>query len=119
MELRLDSRPLQEAVSQVTELLKNRRLVAVFGDRLALISFTLMEPVRLSVVGAATTEDEGFEQLRTQPDLLICSSDLETGYGINLLRRVKLELPTCQMLIVLMGKPRHRCRRRCRPLLMA
>ena len=103
MELRLDSRPLQEAVSQVTELLKNRRLVAVFGDRLALISFTLMEPVRLSVVGAATTEDEGFELvLRTHPDLLICSSDLETGYGINLLRRVKLELPTCQMLIVLM-----------------
>ena len=27
--------------------------------------------------------------------------DLETGYGMNLLRRVKAELPTCQLLIVL------------------
>ena len=39
--------------------------------------------------------------LRTQPDLLICSSDLETGYGPVLLKRVKAELPTCQLLIVL------------------
>ena len=39
--------------------------------------------------------------LRHKPSLLICSSDLETGYGMNLLRRVKTELPTCQLLIVL------------------
>ena len=39
--------------------------------------------------------------LRHKPSLLICSSDLETGYGMNLLRRVKAELPTCQLLIVL------------------
>ena len=39
--------------------------------------------------------------LLTQPDLLICSSDLETGYGPVLLNRVKAELPTCQLLIVL------------------
>ena len=39
--------------------------------------------------------------LRHQPSLLICTSDLETGYGMNLLRRVKAELPTCQLLIVL------------------
>ena len=102
MELRLDSRPLQKALDQATELLRDRRLVVVFGDRLTLISFALMEPVRSPLLAAATTEDEGFELvLRTQPDLLICSSDLETGYGINLLRRVKLELPTCQLLIVL------------------
>ena len=54
------------------------------------------------MVGAATTEDGGFELvLRHKPSLLICSSDLETGYGMNLLRRVKAELPTCQLLIVL------------------
>ena len=103
MELRLDSRPLQEAFSQATELLKDRRIVVVFGDRLALVAFSLIEPVRSSLLGAATTEEEGFELvLRTKPDLLICSSDLETGYGINLLRRVKVELPTCQLLIVLL-----------------
>ena len=54
------------------------------------------------MVGAATTEDEGFELvLRHKPSLLICTSDLETGYGMNLPRRVKAELPTCQLLIVL------------------
>lgn len=102
MELRLDSRANQEAIAQASELLKERRIVVVFGDRLALISFVLVDAIASSLVGAATTEDEGFELvLRTQPDLLICSSDLESGYVINLLRRVKAELPTCQLLIVL------------------
>ena len=102
MELRLDSRVNQEAIAQASELLKDRRIVVVFGDRLSLISFALVDAINPSLVGAATTEEEGFELvLRTQPDLLICSSDLESGYGINLLRRVKAELPTCQLLIVL------------------
>lgn len=102
MELRLDSRALQEAVAQATQLLQDRRLVAVFGDRLTLMSFCVAEPIRSSLVGAATTEDEGFELVkRTQPDLLICSADLETGYGPDLLRRVKAERPSCQLLIVL------------------
>ena len=39
--------------------------------------------------------------LRHKPSLLICSSDPETGHGMNLLRRVKAELSTCQFLIVL------------------
>ena len=45
--------------------------------------------------------------LRTKPDLLICSSDLEIGYGVNLLRREKEELPTCQLLIVLVRETRE------------
>ena len=53
-------------------------------------------------MGAATTEDEGFELVMSrQPDLLICSSDLEVGYGLNLLKRVKTARPTCLLLIVL------------------
>ena len=39
--------------------------------------------------------------LRHKPSLLICSSDLEIGYGMNLLRWMKAELPSCQLLIVL------------------
>ena len=55
------------------------------------------------VPGAATTEEEGFELvLRHKPSLLICTSDLDTGYGMNLLRRVKAELPACQLLICLL-----------------
>ena len=102
MELRLDSRSTQEAIAQAAELLEHRRLVLVFGDRLTLSALAIAEPIQPSLVGAATTEDEGVELvLRTQPDLLICSSDLETGYGPVLLKRVKAELPTCQLLIVL------------------
>ena len=102
MELRLDSRVLQDAIAEARELLRDRRLVVVFGDRLSLMSFCFAEPIRSSLVGAATTENEGFELVqRTQPDLLICSSDLETGYGPDLLRRVKAARPGCQLLIVL------------------
>ena len=81
---------------------KTQRVVACCGDRLTWACLCLAEPIRHAVVGAATTEDEGFELvLRHKPSLLICTSDLETGYGMNLLRRVKAELPTCQLLIVL------------------
>ena len=108
MELRLDSCSIQQALAQSSQLLKDRRLVVVFGDRLSLTSFALAEPIRSSLVGAATTEDEGVELvLRTKPDLLICSSVLEIGYGVNLLRRVKEELSTCQLLIVLVRETRE------------
>ena len=77
-------------------------MVLVFGDRLTLSALAITEPIQPSLVGAATTENEAVELvLRTQPDLLICSSDLETGYGPVLLKRVKAELPTCQLLSVL------------------
>ena len=33
--------------------------------------------------------------------MLICSSDLESGYGIDLLRRVKREWPSCKLMILL------------------
>lgn len=53
-------------------------------------------------LGAATTEDEGFALVQNnRPDLLICREDLETGYGLNLLKRVRSAVPNCQMLIVL------------------
>ena len=102
MELRLESRALHEAIEATAEFFKTQRVVACCGDRLTLTCLCLAEPIRRAVVGAATTEEEGFELvLRHKPSLLICSSDLETGYGMNLLRRVKAELPTCQLLIVL------------------
>ena len=59
MELRINSRALQDAVARARHLLEDRRLVVVFGDRLTLMSFCVAEPIRPSLVGAATTEDEG------------------------------------------------------------
>lgn len=102
MELRLESRALRDAQERSAELFQGQRVVACMGDRFALSCLCLAEPIRRSMVGAATTEDEGLELvLRTRPSLLICSSDLESGYGIDLIRRVKAELPTCQRLILL------------------
>ena len=102
MELLLDSRILKGAVEQAAQLLQSRRIVVCMGDRLALMCLCLTEPIRPVVLGAATTEDEGFELVRrTKPDLLICSSDLETGYGIDLIKKVHAESPSCQSLIVL------------------
>ena len=102
MELRLDSRGLHQAIDDAARFFQNQRLVACCGDRFTLTCLCLTEPIRRSVVGAATTEDEGFDLvLRSRPSLLICTEDLESGYGMNLLRRVKAELPDCQLLIVL------------------
>ena len=102
MELRLESRTVNQAIDKVAKFFEQQRVVACIGDRFALSCLCLAEPIRRSVVGAATTEAEGFELvLRTRPSLLICSSDLESGYGIDLIRRVKAELPTCQRLILL------------------
>ena len=102
MELRLESRTVNQAIDEVAQFFEQQRVVACLGDRFALSCLCLAEPIRRSVVGAATTEAEGFELvLRTRPSLLICSSDLESGYGIDLIRRVKAELPTCQRLILL------------------
>ncbi|WP_392351088.1 LuxR C-terminal-related transcriptional regulator [Parasynechococcus sp.] len=101
MELPIES-GFHGALKQVERLLAQRRVVAVMGDRLTLCSFVLAEPVRPSLIGAATTEDEGFALVQNnRPDLLICSEDLETGYGLNLLKRVRSAVPNCQMLIVL------------------
>lgn len=102
MELRLESRAIKGAIDQARVLLQHRRVVACMGDRLALMCLCLTEPIRPVMLGAATTEEEGFALVqRCKPDLLICSSDLETGYGINLIKRVHAVAPSCQRLIVL------------------
>ena len=93
---------MRDGIDATAQFFKTQRMVACCGDRLTLTCLCMAEPIRRAVVGAATTEEEGFELvLRHKPSLLICTSDLETGYGMNLLRRVKAELLACQLLIVL------------------
>ena len=104
MELRLESRALNSAIEATAEFFKSQRVVACCGDRLTLTCLCLAEPIRRAVVGAATTEEEGFELvLRHKPSLLICTSDLETGYGMNLLRRGEAGPPPCPILVGLGG----------------
>ena len=102
MELRLESRTMHQALDAVGDFFEQEQVVACMGDRFALSCLCMTEPIRRSVVGAATTEDEGFELVqRHKPSVLICSSDLESGYGIELLRRVKREWPSCKLMILL------------------
>ena len=53
MELRLESRALNEAVEATAQFFKTQRVVACCGDRLTLACLCLAEPIRSAVVGAA------------------------------------------------------------------
>ena len=52
MELRLESRALNEAIEATAEFFKTQRVVACCGDRLTLTCLCLAEPIRRAVVGA-------------------------------------------------------------------
>ena len=102
MELPLHSLALNQASEAMAAFFAQQRVVACIGDHFALSCFCLTRPLQGVVVGAATTEDEGVDLVaRTNPSLVICTEDLESGYGINLLRRVKHTLPNCKRLILL------------------
>ena len=60
MELRLDARLQQEAVQQAKQLLNDKRLVVVFGDRLTLCSFVLAEPINPSLAGLPQPRTKDF-----------------------------------------------------------
>ena len=55
MELRLESRALNEAIEATAQFFKTQRVVVCCGDRLTLTCLCLAEPIRRVVVGAATT----------------------------------------------------------------
>ena len=89
MELRLESRALHEAVEATAQFFKTQRVVACCGDRLTLacLCLCLAEPSRAAGPWWVLPPVKSFELvLCHKPSLLICSSDLETGYGMNLLR---------------------------------
>ena len=59
-------------------------------------------PIMPVLVGASTTEDEGIALAKAkQPDVVIASEDLETGYGIRLLESIKAISPKTKLLIFL------------------
>ena len=59
MELLVKDGAFYIAVQQAKQLLNHRRVLAVMGDRLTLCTFALASTVADSLVGAATTEEEG------------------------------------------------------------
>jgi DNA-binding NarL/FixJ family response regulator len=102
MELALNTPHLDQALVQCTALLSGKRVVLAIGNRLALTSTVLSAPIQPVCVGGATTEEEAFALVQRQfPDLLIVSEELESGYGIRLLQRVRERWPHMAQLIFL------------------
>ena len=86
--------PLRQAVDQCQALLSQKKVLVCSKNRLTLSSLCLCTPILQSLIGGATTEDEGLDlQLKFNPDILITSEDLETGYGIALSKKSKYTIP--------------------------
>ena len=93
---------LQKAVDACKHMLANKRVLVCSKNRLTLTAVSLAEPILQSLVGGATTEYEALQiQLESNPDLLITSEDLESGYGIRLVEKAKQQSPGLKALIFL------------------
>ena len=94
--------PLKKAADQCQELLKNQKVLICSKNRLTLTALCLCTPILKSLIGGATTEEEGLElQTKFKPDILITSEDLERGYGIRLVEKAKIYSPNITALIFL------------------
>ena len=93
---------LKQAADRCQELLSSKKVLVCSKNRLTLAALCLCTPILQSLIGGATTEEEGLNlQIKFNPDLLITSEDLEKGYGIRLVERVKAYNPKITTLIFL------------------
>jgi DNA-binding NarL/FixJ family response regulator len=88
-------------LSEVDEVLKGYSLVACLEHMKWLGAFICIEPIHRSLVGAATTENEGFELVKLhKPDFLIVSQHLEEGNGMALVKRTEELAPEIKTLLI-------------------
>ena len=72
------------------------------GNHLTLIALSFLPAFRPSLVGCFTTEQETLNAVRDRkPTLLMVTEDLEVGYGISLVSKVKDISPDTNCLIFL------------------
>jgi NarL family two-component system response regulator LiaR len=77
-------------IEELEDLLADHTTVACLEHMKWLGAFMCISPVRRSLVGAATTEDEGFQLVRQhQPTLLVVSQHLQQGTGLSLVARAE------------------------------
>ena len=102
------SSPIKGLITQCEEMLSNRRVMLCMGDRVSLAGMCLSSPIRPSLVAAATTESEGLAvAVKTQPDTLIATDDLEQGYGISLVKSIKKSIPDIKVVIIIRRETRE------------
>jgi DNA-binding NarL/FixJ family response regulator len=77
-------------IEELEELLADYTTVACLEHMKWLGAFMCISPVQKSLVGAATTEDEGFQLVQQhQPSLLVVSQHLQQGTGLSLVARAE------------------------------
>lgn len=96
--------PYDAAFSAVSEavlpLLTAKTAVVAMGNKLQLASFCLTTFIKPMLVAGFTTEEEAFKVCsEAKPSFLFASDDLEQGYAINLIKRVKAENPDTRCLL--------------------
>jgi DNA-binding NarL/FixJ family response regulator len=77
-------------IEELEELLTEHTTVACLEHMKWLGAFMCISPGHKSLVGAATTEDEGFQLVRQlQPTLVVVSQHLQQGSGLSLVARTE------------------------------
>ena len=88
-------------LKDVEEAMADHPTVACLGSMKWLGAFMCIEPVHRSLVGAATTEDEGFALVQAHsPTLLIVSQQLEQRSGLSLMERTERHAAAIKTLLV-------------------
>jgi DNA-binding NarL/FixJ family response regulator len=81
---------IPKILADLEGVLASHTTVACLETMKWLGAFMCIPPVRSSLVGAATTEEEGFELVQAhRPSLLIVSQQLENGSGLSLVARTE------------------------------
>jgi DNA-binding NarL/FixJ family response regulator len=89
-------------LNELRLLLEGKSMVACLEHMKWLGAFICIEAINPSLVGAATTEDEGYALIQTsRPDFLIASQTLEAGNGLSLIARTERLRPDTKTLLVI------------------
>lgn len=81
---------IPELLEEYARLLEGKTVVACLGNTRWLGAFICINPITDHVVGASTTEDEGFRHVQMhRPDFLLVSESLHEGTGVSLVRRAE------------------------------
>lgn len=77
-------------LEEYATLLEGKTIVACLGNTRWLGAFICINPITKHVIGAATTEEEGYQHvIRNTPDFLFVSESLHEGTGVSLVRRAE------------------------------
>jgi len=97
---------IRQNAASVRDLLNHERFVVCFGQRSTLCFFLAGHLSEQQVVGACTTAAEALACIAAQqPSFLLCSDQLESGCGIELVISAKARWPGLRTLLLLSGTP--------------